>query len=157
MTARGRLALPLAVGLLAAACATGSTGPSVMVLPGQGKNFEAFQVDDAVCRQVAAQQSGTTTERASERSAVSAAATGTALGAGAGDPAIGAAVGAGTGSLGGTAVGVNRADAATTTVQLRYDVAYTQCMYAKGNQIPVTRGSIPPPPAGVPPPPPSTR
>jgi hypothetical protein len=36
-------------------CATVPTGPSVMVLPAQGKPFEAFQADDAVCRQSAAQ------------------------------------------------------------------------------------------------------
>jgi hypothetical protein len=184
MTTRGLLVLPLVVGWLVAACATVPTGPGVMVLPGQGKNFEAFQVDDAICRQFAGQQTGTTTERASGQSAAGAAAIGTVLGAGlgaavgaaAGDPGIGAAVGAGTGLLGGTAVGVSRADAAITTVQGRYDVAYMQCMYAKGNQIPVARGlvpayqaqpvppalppppakpsSIPPPPAGTPPPPP---
>jgi hypothetical protein len=51
-------------------------------------------------------------------------------------------------------------------VQRRYDVAYMQCMYAKGNQIPM-RGGVqrprtsappvdgpPPPPRGSPPPPP---
>jgi hypothetical protein len=112
MTTRGRLTLPLAVGLLVAACATVPTGPGVMVLPGQGKNLEAFQVDDAICRQFAAEQTGTTTKQASGQSAV---------GAAAGDPGIGAAVGAGTGLLGGTAVGVSRADAAITTVQGRYD------------------------------------
>jgi hypothetical protein len=55
-----------------------------------------------------------------------------------------------------------------TTVQQRYDFAYQQCMYARGHQIPVARGSFPrqtgaktvpppppPPPAGTPPPPPS--
>jgi hypothetical protein len=26
-----------------------------------------------------------------------------------------------------------------TSVQVRYDIAYAQCMYAKGNQIPVAR------------------
>lgn len=40
-------ALPLlaVVGLIA--CATIPTGPSVMILPGQGKTFEQFQTDDA--------------------------------------------------------------------------------------------------------------
>jgi hypothetical protein len=56
--------------------------------------------------------------------------------------------------------------------QRRYDMAYIQCMYAAGNQVPVsgrpgyssptgppqvTRPSdAPPPPAGTPPPPPPT-
>ena len=66
-----------------------------MVLPGQGKNFEAFQVDDAICRQFAAQQTGTTTERASGQRAAGAAAIGTVLGAG-----LGAAVGAAAGDPG---------------------------------------------------------
>jgi len=43
--------------------------------------------------------------------------------------------------------------------QKRYDMTYMQCMYAKGNQIPVSRGSLPttytsPPAASAPPPPP---
>ena len=70
--------------LVVAACASIPTGPNVLVLPGNGKSFEQFQTDDAVCRQWSAQQTG-------------------------------------------------------TSVQVRYDIAYAQCMYAKGNQIPVAR------------------
>ena len=49
----------------------------------------------------------------------------------------------------------------------RYDIAYTQCMYIKGNKVPVTGGfqppyttpaaplpNVPPPPEGAPPSPP---
>ncbi|KRT73262.1 MAG: hypothetical protein XU13_C0015G0046, partial [Candidatus Rokubacteria bacterium CSP1-6] len=50
--------LSIAAGMFLTACATVPTGPSVMVLPGSGKNFEQFQADDAVCRQWAAQQTG---------------------------------------------------------------------------------------------------
>ena len=173
--------LPVAAGLFVTACATVPTGPSVMVLPGTGKSFEQFQADDAVCRQWAAQLTGTTTQRASTESTVSGAAIGTvlgaaagaALGAAAGSPATGAAVGAGVGLVGGTAVGASNAEAASGSVQHRYDVSYVQCMYAKGNQVPVPRGSqpaytmqpppppavsapanVPPPPPGPPPPPP---
>src|SRR5216110_3380908 len=132
--------LPVAVGLLMTACATVPAGPSVMVLPGNGKNFEQFQADDAVCRQWAAQQTGTTTKQAATESAVS-----------------------------GAAIGGSNAQAAGTQVQHRYDMTYMQCMYAKGNQIPMARGSFPstyvgqpaaspppppPPPPGAPPPPP---
>ena len=174
--------LPTAAGLLMAACATVPTGPSVMVLPGNGKHFEQFQADDAVCRQWAAQQTGTTTERITTESTVSGAALGTVLGAAAGAAvgaaagrgATGAAVGAGAGLLGGTAVGASNAWGAQASVQHRYDMTYMQCMYAKGNQIPL-RGSLPtytrqpaatppamnapvsvppPPPPGPPPPPP---
>ncbi len=178
------LVLVAVVAVLVTACATVPAGPSVMVLPGNGKNFEQFMTDDAVCRQWAAQQTGTTTERVSSESTISGAAIGTAvgaaagaaIGAAAGSPGIGAAAGAGAGLLGGTAIGASSAQTAGTSVQRRYDVAYMQCMYAKGNQIPVARGSqpaytsqpppppppppspprreIPPPPAGTPPPPP---
>ena len=54
-------------------------------------------------------------------------------------------------------------------MQQRYDVAYVQCMYAKGHKVPVSgqfsgaipqnnavvpSENIPPPPPGIPPPPP---
>ena len=54
------------------------------------------------------------------------------------------------------------------TVQQRYDFAFQQCMYVRGHQIPIARGSMPrqqprsttasppsPPPAGTPPAPPA--
>ena len=162
-----------AIGLTA--CATIPAGPSVMVLPGQGKPFEQFQVDDGICRQWAGQQIGTTPGQASTESGVSSAVIGTLIGAGlgaaigaaSGNPGVGAAIGAGSGLLGGTLYGAGASQAAAGSVQWRYDNAYEQCMYAKGNQIPVAvrapqpRYSAPPPPppppslpSGVPPPPP---
>jgi Glycine-zipper domain len=169
-------------------CATVPHGPSVMVLPGSGKNFEQFQVDDAVCRQWASQQVGTTAQKSATENTVTGAAIGTlvgaaagaALGAAAGNPGVGAAAGAGVGLLGGTAVGAGRGEASGGSVQRRYDQSYTQCMYAKGNQVPVAGGTrvqqpasappapppppaaatptnVPPPPPGPPPPPPPTR
>jgi len=165
------------VGLLMTACATVPTGPSVMVLPANGKSFEQFQADDAVCRQWSLQQTGMTTKQASVGNTVSGAAIGTAvgaaagaaIGAAAGSPATGAAVGAGAGLLGGTAIGASAGSSSQDTVQRRYDMTYMQCMYAKGNQIPLAKGSlpttytsppaapavnVPPPPPGTPPPPP---
>lgn len=171
------LLAPVAAGVLLTACATVPQGPSVMVLPGSGRSFEQFQADDGACRYWAHQQTGTTAGRAATESTVTGAAIGTAIGAAAGaaigaaagSPGTGAAIGAGGGLLGGTAIGAGRGDTAYRSVQRRYDVAYMQCMYAKGHQIPVARGSqpysqqsiAPPPPpppggapAGVPPPPP---
>jgi hypothetical protein len=153
-------ALVLICGVLLGACATVPAGPSVMALPGTGKSFEQFQADDLVCRQWASQQTGTTPERASTLSAAEGAGLGTLLGAGlgaaigaaAGNPGLGAAVGAGGGLLTGTAVGAHAGQGAGDRVQHRYDNAYEQCMYAKGNQVPAgiapRRGaaSIPPPP-----------
>jgi hypothetical protein len=164
--------LSMAFGLLVAGCVTVPTGPSVMVLPGEGKHFDQFSADDAVCRQWALQQTGTTTAQASSDAGVSSAAIGTAIGAATGaavgaaygDPGTGAAVGAGVGLLGGSAVGADHAAGAQGEVQRRYDSAYMQCMYAKGHQIPMPAGSElvrssapappPAPPPGIPPPPP---
>src|SRR2546427_5314877 len=95
------------------ACATVPLGPSVMVLPGTGKTFDQFQADDAVCRQWASVQTGTTPQRAAGSSTAKGAALGTLLGAGlgaaigaaTGHPGVGAAVGAGGGLLAGTAGG----------------------------------------------------
>ena len=171
---------------LLGACATVPTGPSVMVLPGGGKSFEQFQGDDAMCREWAYQQAGTTPGQAANESGftsaligtVLGAAAGAAIGAAAGNPALGAAAGAGGGLLFGSAGGVGAAQYSGAQAQQRYDIAYQQCMYAKGNQIPgVIRGAYrrgtaaapplpppPPPPAGspmtpdmLPPPPPPPR
>src|SRR5262249_16012437 len=179
MTARRTIVLIGAL-LLPAGCATVPTGPSVMVLPGSGKNFEQFQADDGVCRQWALQQTGTTPNQAGTSNAgtgarvgrVVGAGLGAAIGAAAGGPALGAAIGAATGLFGGTAVGAGNAYGASFAVQRRYDIGYMQCMYAKGNQIPISVArqpvppapppppapplppGVPPPPAGQPPPPP---
>lgn len=138
------LAAPVMAIVLLGGCASIPNGPSVMVLPGTGKTFEQFQTDDAVCRQFASQSVGTKPNTAATESTIGGAAIGTALGAAAGaligaasgSPATGAAVGAGFGLLGGTAVGAGRGADYYTSVQGRYDIAYRQCMYAKGNQVP---------------------
>ena len=171
MTAR-RTILSVCGSLLLTACAVVPTGPSVMVLPGTGRNFEQFQADNAVCRQWALEQTGTTPNATGAANTATGAALGTVIGAGlgaaigaaSGNPAMGAAIGAGAGLFGGTAVGVGNAYGAGLSVQSRYDIAYMQCMYAKGNQIPVSAAQHsantspppppPPPPAGSPPPPP---
>ena len=134
------LALLLVVALVAG-CATVPAGPSVSVLPGRGKTFAQFQDDDVACRQWARQEVGTTPGASAVQSTVGGAAIGTLIGAGFGAalgavthrPAAGAAVGAGVGLIGGTAVGAGAGQASGQTVQRRYDNAYTQCMYAKGD------------------------
>jgi hypothetical protein len=155
--------LPI-IGLLSA-CAAVPTGPSVMVLPGVGKPFDQFQVDDMLCRQYAQTQTGVPPGEAGTRSTVNTAALGTLLGAGAGaaigaaagDAGVGAAIGAGSGLLFGTASGAEAGAGAGRSLQWRYDVSYMQCMYAKGNQLPGTptapQSSYVPPPPGTPPPP----
>lgn len=153
---------PLLAALLGlAACATVPTGPSVLVLPGTGKDFDQFRFDDGVCRQYAYEQvAGVTPGRAAEESAVRSAAVGTVLGAAVGaaiDGSSGAAVGAGTGLLVGGLAGTGAADRSAHDAQRRYDFGYQQCMYAKGHQVPVSRRLAPSaPPAYYPPPPPPT-
>ena len=148
--------------LLLGACATVPAGPSVTALPGRGKSFDAFQGDDLVCRQWASRQAGTTPERAGGLATAESAGIGTLLGAGLGaalgalghNPGLGAAVGAGGGLVAGTAVGAGAGQRAANEVQRRYDSAYEQCMYSKGNQVP---GVAPASAARIPPPPPPVR
>ncbi len=155
---RDSLLIVLALG--ASACASIPSGPTVMVLPGQGKPFEQFQAENGLCRQWAAQEAGITPEQVANQPVVTGAAVGTLLGAGlgaaigaaSGNPGIGAAIGAGSGLLVGTGVGYGESAAAVGSVQWRYDIAFEQCMYAQGNQIPVNVApyraatSTPPPP-----------
>ena len=155
-------------------CASLPNGPSVMVLPGTGLSFEQFRNDDVICQQYAFfQVGGTTANQAGMTSGVTSAAVGTALGAAAGAAiggGSGAAIGAGSGLVAGSVVGTGAASSSMYADQQRYDVAYIQCMYAKGHQVPVSGqfssltptplravtppSHIPPPPPGSPPPPP---
>jgi outer membrane lipoprotein SlyB len=153
--------MPLLLMVIAASgCATIPPGPSVMVMPGQGKPFETFQADDSTCRQWAQTQAGwQANETVNQNLAGGAvaggllgAAAGALIGAASGNVGPGAAIGAGAGLLAGTAMAHNQAYGSGWEVQRRYDNAYQQCMYAKGNQIPATEPMptrsryIPPPP-----------
>ncbi|MFJ1258922.1 YMGG-like glycine zipper-containing protein [Cupriavidus sp. CuC1] len=149
--------------MVLAGCAVMPSGPSVMVLPGTGKNFDQFRADDNSCRQYAfGQVGGVTANQAATNSAVGSAVVGTALGAAAGaafNGGSGAAVGAGVGLLTGAAVGAGNAQYAGYGSQRQYDTAYVQCMYASGNRVPVYgRMASTPRPAAAPtyyyPPPP---
>ena len=147
--------------LVLAGCATLPTGPSVMVLPAPGKPFEQFQGDDAACRQWATAQVGPPGAPVNQN-AITGGAIGTLLGAGlgaaigaaAGAPGIGAGIGAGSGLLLGSATGANADQVAGMSAQQRYDAAYQQCMYAKGNQIPGAVQHVPHYRVAPPPPPP---
>lgn len=165
---RNRLSRASFVGaLFLAGCASVPSGPSLMVLPGTGKNFDQFRADDFACRQYAsAQVGGASAKQVAADSVARSAALGTAVGAVAG-AAIGgqsgAGVGAGTGLAVGALAGAGAGDRSAYGLQRRYDHAFAQCMYAKGHKIPVAGrfeaqaargpGAYPPPP----PPPPSPR
>jgi hypothetical protein len=136
-----RMLTAVAAMLGLAACATWPNGPSVMVLPGSEKTFNAFRADDAVCRQFAFEQiGGVSAQQAANQNAVATTVIGTAIGAAAGAAfggGQGAAIGAGSGLIVGSVAGAGAGGSAGATTQQRYDFAYTQCMYLKGNRVPV--------------------
>jgi hypothetical protein len=154
-----------------AGCASIPNGPSVAVMPAPGKSFEQFNAEDNMCRQFAQNSIGTSASQAATDSEVKSIAIGTAIGAAAGALGGGGHQGAGSGAavgmLGGAAIGSGEAQYSGREAQRRYDIAYEQCMYAKGNQLPqsdyyqprVIYSQPPAPPAPVPsyypPPPPS--
>ena len=166
MNIKGILLILLA-GVMLSACATIPIGPTVMAWPAPWKPLEVFQSDDAACRQWASQQVGTEASESANKTLAGGAAAGTILGAGLG-AAIGGAhghagsglvVGAVSGAIVGTAAASGPASGAQYEVQRRYDNAYVQCMYSKGNQVPGVVGTYrravpppPPPPAYTPPP-----
>src|SRR5262249_41367781 len=152
--------------LMLAGCVTPPVSPRVAVLPAPGKPVEEFEADEGACRLDAAQQAGLAQPQIVEQralrsavlgpllGAVVGAAAGATLGAAAGHAELGATTGAGAGLVLGTGVGAHAGsgDGAAGRLQGRYDLAYQQCMYAKGNQVPGLPGLAPPQPPTVPPP-----
>jgi hypothetical protein len=142
------------LGLLLSGCAQTPLGPTVQVMPGPGKSFEAFTYDQAACKQYATDSVAGQAQNANTR-AVGAAALTTVLGAGLG-AAIGgghgAGIGAASGALGGTAIGAGMSSGDQGGIQLQYDNAFAQCMYSKGNMVPgygpMMVNTPPPPPPG---------
>lgn len=167
-------ALLAGAGVLLGACTVMPTGPSVMALPGSSKSVGQYQVDVADCQQYAnavIAASGGGTAAAADNSAASTAAAGAVLGAATGaiigsatgQAGQGAAIGAGTGLLFGGAAGSSYTAMSSYQLQRGYDSAYLQCMYSRGNRVPMPRGysggpsrptylNAPPATAGYPPP-----
>lgn len=130
----------LVLGLSLVACVSGPTGPTIAVMPAQGKPFDVFQQDDQVCRQFAQTSSKATSEEG-VKSAAKDAGLGAAVGAIAGaviggGSHAGVGTGAGAGLLAGALGGALSSYSSDKTAQTQYNVAYQQCMYAKGNQVP---------------------
>src|ERR1700689_402975 len=142
---RTRLTIGVTAALALSACAVAPpSGPRVMALPGAGKDFGTFQQEDAMCRQFASGQSGGAAgAQAATNNAVGTAVAGTVIGAGlgaalgsvAGQVGTGAAVGAAAGALVGGSAGASNAQLSAADIQQRYDVSYTQCMYAHGDTV----------------------
>jgi hypothetical protein len=127
-----------ALSLLLAGCAQTPLGPTVQVMPGPGKSFDAFQYDQASCKQFAQQAVAGQAENANMRGVGGAALT-TVLGAGLG-AAIGggrgAGIGAASGALGGAGIGAMSSSGQQGGIQEQYNNAFAQCMYAKGEMVP---------------------
>ena len=148
--------------LAVSGCAQMPTGPSIAVMPAPGMPFEVFQRDDYVCRQYALASVGVNPNKVANeqvaKGAIAGAAIGAAAGALMGGNSNAAGAGAATGLLFGTAAGAGAASDTTYGMQRLYNIAYAQCMYAKGNQVPGYAAPPytppPPPPAGTPFPPP---
>ncbi len=141
--------LSVVAAALLAGCVTVPSGPAVTVLPGSRKTFEAFQYDDAACRNYAQSviggpAAGQAASDAAAANAVAGAAIGAAAGAiigsVSGQAGQGAAIGAGTGLLFGSAASSNAAGYSSYALQRNYDSAYVQCMYARGNFVPSAGG-----------------
>ena len=141
-------------------CAEMPIGPTAAVMPGPNKPFEVFVQEDQLCRAWAGQSVGSG-DAASQRMLASTV-TGTVIGAVAGAVLGGdsnsAGAGAAMGTLVGAGAGTNQSAMTVWNAQRRYDIAYQQCMYSKGNLVQAfTDGSrrIPGPALPVPPPPPA--
>jgi Glycine-zipper domain len=142
------------------------SGPSVVAMPGPGKDWNQFQQDDAFCRSYAQRQmpNPQAVAQATQQNGAGTAVVGTLIGAAAGaalgaiggNAGLGAAAGAGAGFLGGSLAAGNQSQATANSLQARYDVAYAQCMVGHGESIQQPSGPYygPPPAYDTAPPPP---
>ncbi|MDR3523024.1 MAG: glycine zipper family protein [Acetobacteraceae bacterium] len=134
----------LALSALAGCAVAPPSGPRSVAMPPPGKSYEQFTAEDQYCRQAAQNQVGPApSAQQSTNQVVGSAVVGTAIGAVAGAAlgsasghmGGGAAVGGAMGALVGTSVGASNAQASGANLQRTYDIAYTQCMVAKGNTV----------------------
>jgi uncharacterized protein YcfJ len=124
-------------------------------MPTPSKPLNVFQQDSADCQQYTNGLIEPIRTDANNR-AIASAVIGTALGAALGAAVgggRGAGIGAAAGAIGGTQVGAINASFAGMTIQQQYDIAYSQCMYSRGNQVSGFQANAyalpPPPPFGT--------
>jgi hypothetical protein len=132
-----------AIGLLLAGCAQTPMGPTVNVMPGPGKTFDAFASDQATCKGYAQSQVQGQADAANNQAVgtgvvgtLVGAGLGAAIGAAAGNAGAGAAIGAGAGAATGGGIGAQNSQMTQMSIQQQYDNAYSQCMYSHGDQVP---------------------
>jgi Putative peptidoglycan binding domain len=148
----GHFATSACLAVMLAGCAQNPMGPTVQVMPGPGKTFDAFQADQANCKGYAGSQVQGQADAANQQAVgtgvlttVLGAGLGAAIGGAAGNAGAGAAIGAASGAGLGTAYGANGSSYAQMSIQQQYDNAFSQCMYAKGEQVPGFAPLAPPP------------
>jgi len=159
-----RVPLILAAAALAlGGCAVAPTTPNVMVLPDTQKSAGQFRADSTACQEQARALLANDAQAANNQ-AVTNAAVGTIIGAAAGallgqgsyNPSAAAGWGAGTGLLIGSTIAGGNSQAASYPMQQRFDIAYLQCMYQRGHQVPgqvsYRRPAYAAPPPSYPPP-----
>lgn len=125
--------------LLVASCAEMPSGPSIAVMPAPNKPFDVFMQDDQLCRGWAAYAIGQPGHDAAAQRLLSSTAAGLAIGTLVGAVAGGhrnVEAGAAMGTAIGATTGVSQSHDAAWSAQRRYDIAYQQCMYSKGNFVP---------------------
>ena len=158
---RATVALVAAAALMGG-CATMPSGPAVPAMPGTGKSVDAFQQDASACQAYAQAVlgNGTAPQSVNDHAAAGAvastavgAATGAIIGSASYQAGQGAAIGAGLGLLFGAIGAANASSATQWQLQAQYDDAYLNCMYSRGNQVPVrmsqrSRMRAPPPQYG---------
>ena len=141
--------ISIATHLLAAAllsgCVSSPMGPTALVMPASGKPFDVFAQDQAMCKQFAGGEvdGGATMSNLKQLGTM---AVSTALGAGLGASVRGrrgAEFGGAVGAIGGGAMAGQGSARDQNSLQGRYDLAYTQCMYARGNQIATAARMVP--------------
>jgi uncharacterized protein YcfJ len=125
------------------ACAVSELrGPTVTALPKPGTSQAVFEQEHLQCRNYAAEMTYSARPgQGSLHTAIGGAALGTLLGAAAGtaiggaarSAGAGAVIGSATGVVGGSAVAAKNARA--SELQKRYNIAYTQSMYALGDTV----------------------
>jgi uncharacterized protein YcfJ len=148
-------------------CAPTVMAPTVPVMPGANKPFDQFATDQQTCQGYANSQTAPLSAQANNQALGTTLLT-TALGAGLGAAVgggRGAAIGAASGAVVGGSMGAQGSALAGMSIQQQYNVYYSQCMSARGNQVPGFSpnmyaippypgpGGPPPPPYGGPPPP----
>jgi hypothetical protein len=136
-----RRLLPLGAALMLGACVDGQpSGPAVIVVPGSGKDFAAFQQDDAICRSHAAANTGygdltlTHTQGSNAAPSGTTGEAGTAWAAGT-TSGVGTAAGApaGSGTPTANASGASTPEPPDETVPNQ--LGYLQCMAARGDTV----------------------